>query len=216
EQRSDLRVCDDSTCQYGGLCQEDGGQMKCVCQFQCPSSFVPVCGSNGDSYQSECYLRQAACAQQTGITLVAQGPCYADDGSGSGDDESESSGVDPIRRSSKCSACQYGADCDEDSEDVCVCNIDCSGHNENEVCGSDGRSYANPCLLREASCMKQEQIDIRHLGTCKACEMRNNSATCRMMYVVPDGQRLLYVLIAAILAATQITIIIAVIICMAW
>ncbi|XP_062408990.1 tomoregulin-1 [Sardina pilchardus] len=167
EQKSDLHVCDDSTCRYGGLCQEDGGQLKCVCQFQCPSSFAPVCGSNGDSYQSECFLQQASCTHQTPITMTTQGPCLTDEGSGSGDQELESSGDDLSSRSSKCSSCRYGADCDVDSEDIwCVCNIDCSGHHENEVCGSDGRSYSNPCVLREASCMKQEQIDIRHLGTC--------------------------------------------------
>lgn len=48
----------------------------------------------------------------------------------------------------------------------CICNIDCSGHNENPVCATDGNSYNNPCLVREASCMKQEQIDVKHLGRC--------------------------------------------------
>lgn len=49
----------------------------------------------------------------------------------------------------------------------CVCNIDCSGYSLNPVCASDGSSYNNPCFVREASCIKQEQIDIRHLGYCK-------------------------------------------------
>lgn len=48
----------------------------------------------------------------------------------------------------------------------CSCKIDCSGHNENPVCGTDGNSYNNPCLVREASCLKQEQIDVKHLGRC--------------------------------------------------
>lgn len=31
EKKSDLRVCDDSTCRYGGTCVEDGADLKCVC-----------------------------------------------------------------------------------------------------------------------------------------------------------------------------------------
>ncbi|XP_028833904.1 tomoregulin-1 [Denticeps clupeoides] len=255
EKKSDLRVCDESTCRYGGTCRDEGGQVKCACQFQCSRGYVPVCGSNGDTYQNECYLRQAACKQQTLISMVTEGPCNPDHGSGSGDGEDDGSGSDPAKKFTKCGTCKYGAECDEDSEDVwCICNIDCSGHNENAVCGTDGRSYSNPCLLREASCMKQEQIDVKHLGKCSdvaeqggvlsgmpcdeshrdmcvhgTCEMKNNIATCRcdvgfsgqrcegvsVMYVVPSGQRLHYVLIAGIIAAAQIATICAVVMCIA-
>lgn len=34
ERKSDLRVCDDSTCRYGGVCRDDGAQLRCVCHFQ--------------------------------------------------------------------------------------------------------------------------------------------------------------------------------------
>lgn len=42
---------------------------------QCNSDYVPVCGSNGESYQNECYLRQAACKQQSEILVVSEGSC---------------------------------------------------------------------------------------------------------------------------------------------
>ncbi|XP_034534659.1 tomoregulin-1b, partial [Notolabrus celidotus] len=193
----------------------------------------------------------------------------------------EGSGSDVGKKFTKCSTCKYGAECDEDSEDVwCICNIDCSGHNENPVCATDGNSYNNPCLVREASCMKQEQIDVKHLGRCPAdkdkvgkkddsghfkgkvlettgldhgdgfyagmpipcsdnyaslcvhgkCEIKHNKAVCRcdsgykgpqcdephdfnILYVVPSGQKLHYVLIAAIIGAVQIAIIVAVVMC---
>ncbi|XP_029059608.1 tomoregulin-1 isoform X3 [Monodon monoceros] len=164
---SDIRVCDESSCKYGGVCKEDGDGLKCACQFQCHTNYIPVCGSNGDTYQNECFLRRAACKHQKEITVVARGPCYSDNGSGSGEGEEEGSGAEVHRKHSKCGTCKYKAECDEDAENVgCVCNIDCSGYSFNPVCASDGSSYNNPCFVREASCIKQEQIDIRHLGHC--------------------------------------------------
>ncbi|KAM6953454.1 tomoregulin-1b [Aplochiton taeniatus] len=279
EKKSDLRVCDAGTCRYGGTCRENGADIKCVCQFNCHKKYIPACGSNGDTYQNECFLRRAACKQQRGITMVTEGACYAEATSGSGDGDDEGSGRG--KKASKCGNCKFGAECDEDSEDLlCMCNIVCTGHNENPVCGTDGTAYATPCHVREASCLKQLKIDIKHVGRCSdkgrkgddslktkppkkpelfdviepgeergyggspapcpddynlfcehgQCEMRHNLPTCRcnsgysgsqcneipdynILYVVPSGQKLHYVLIAAIIGAVQIAIIVAVVMC---
>uniref|UniRef100_A0A5F9CYE6 S-methyl-5'-thioadenosine phosphorylase n=1 Tax=Oryctolagus cuniculus TaxID=9986 RepID=A0A5F9CYE6_RABIT len=115
---SDVRVCDESSCKYGGVCKEDGDGLKCACQFQCHTNYIPVCGSNGDTYQNECFLRRAACKHQKEITVVARGPCYSDNGSGSGEGEEEGSGAEAHRKHSKCGPCKYKAECDEDAENV--------------------------------------------------------------------------------------------------
>ncbi|ETE63410.1 Tomoregulin-2, partial [Ophiophagus hannah] len=49
----------------------------------------------------------------------------------------------------------------------CVCNIDCSQTNFNPLCASDGRSYDNACQIKEASCQKQEKIEVMSLGRCQ-------------------------------------------------
>ena len=53
-----------------------------------------------------------------------------------------------------------------------MCNIVCNGHNDNPVCGSDGVTYDTPCHVREASCLKQLKIDIRHVGRCQGNRKR--------------------------------------------
>lgn len=57
----------------------------------------------------------------------------------------------------------------------CVCNIDCSHISFNPVCASDGKSYDNPCQIKEASCQKQEKIEVKYLGRCQgnACSKIN-------------------------------------------
>jgi len=40
---SDVRVCDESSCKYGGVCKEEGDGVKCACQFQVRAAHLFVC-----------------------------------------------------------------------------------------------------------------------------------------------------------------------------
>uniref|UniRef100_A0A8B9PL95 Transmembrane protein with EGF like and two follistatin like domains 2 n=1 Tax=Apteryx owenii TaxID=8824 RepID=A0A8B9PL95_APTOW len=122
--------------------------------------------------QNECYLKQAACKQQSEILLVSEGSCATGVSnalqSASKTYFNEGSGETNQKETSTCDICQFGAECDEDAEDVwCVCNIDCSQTNFNPLCASDGKSYDNACQIKEASCQKQEKIEVMSLGRCQ-------------------------------------------------
>jgi len=77
--------CSEMQCPYLQLCIiSSDGLPTCVCDFNCsatpspapaPSSASVVCGSNGQTYESECQLKLTACRLQTPITVASQGNC---------------------------------------------------------------------------------------------------------------------------------------------
>ncbi|GBO14260.1 hypothetical protein AVEN_135367-1 [Araneus ventricosus] len=75
--------CDELKCFHGAKCKEKHGEVQCVCDFKCTSderdTKVPddttVCGTDGNSYGSECQLRQFSCRYQKPIEKAHEGSC---------------------------------------------------------------------------------------------------------------------------------------------
>lgn len=44
---------------------------------QCNNDYSPVCGSNNQNYQNECFLRRDACKQQSEVLIMSEGACPA-------------------------------------------------------------------------------------------------------------------------------------------
>lgn len=47
------------------------------CLLQCNNDYAPVCGSNNQNYQNECFLRRDACKQQSEVLIMSEGACPA-------------------------------------------------------------------------------------------------------------------------------------------
>jgi len=48
---------------------------KCVCPSCIGDLHEPVCGSDGKSYASRCYLHKASCQSEKSIVVVKKEPC---------------------------------------------------------------------------------------------------------------------------------------------
>nr|XP_033325096.1 agrin-like isoform X2 [Megalopta genalis] len=145
--------CSEKICQWGAICAETGSTAICECPT-CPAEFQPVCGDDGISYGNECKLRLEACQHRREIHVLYQGLC----------NECENK------------KCDYYAKCETDSagEAKCVCPSKCESSGKEpaeaeKVCGSDGKTYANECSMKVASCKSQTQISVSYIGDCELC-----------------------------------------------
>ncbi|NXB18675.1 AGRIN protein, partial [Rhagologus leucostigma] len=126
-------------CQFGAICEAETG--RCVCPTECVPSSQPVCGTDGNTYGSECELHVRACTQQKTILVAAQGDC----------------------KSCGSSVCSFGSRC---VGGQCLCPR-CERQPPAPVCGTDGVTYDSPCQLQVASCQLQKSIEVARMGPCE-------------------------------------------------
>lgn len=56
---------------HGARCERG----RCVCQFDCPDDYDPVCGSDGSTYRNDCEMRRGACTKSIHLSTVFYGEC---------------------------------------------------------------------------------------------------------------------------------------------
>lgn len=88
--------CADIKCSHGAQCKvREGRGVQCVCDLKCPNDegrkAASVCGSDGNTYGSECQLRLFSCRYQKRITSRHDGQCKSS--------TSETVTAGPVRRS---------------------------------------------------------------------------------------------------------------------
>jgi len=117
------------------------------CFKKCTRELKPVCASDGKTYNNACLYEVDTCISKSGATIVRNGRCEE---SGASDRQSDKE-----------------ADCSE---------IRCTREFK-PVCGSDGRTHANQCVLKETACRRRTSIEKVHDGRCGSKSQDNDQIT---------------------------------------
>ncbi|KAF4078101.1 hypothetical protein AMELA_G00195500 [Ameiurus melas] len=136
--------CLKKTCDFGSSCVVKNGKAVCECLDTCLQASDPVCGSDGQTYTSQCQMNAIGCSLQKHIQIKHKGPC-----------------------DKACTNCSFGAICDEQTR-RCVCPKECVVSKQ-PVCGSDGTTYMNECELHVRACTEQLDLHVVVQGECKTC-----------------------------------------------
>uniref|UniRef100_A0A7M5UP92 Agrin n=1 Tax=Clytia hemisphaerica TaxID=252671 RepID=A0A7M5UP92_9CNID len=149
---------------------------RCRVNKRCGFRYRPVCGTDSKTYANHCELRKAMCISNGKIRKAHSGRC-----------KKCSRGQPKVRCVSNPCA---GAYCPKYPRAQCVanycgscnaqfymrgkriedCGTKCSEACTREfspICGSDGRTYGNPCTMAVATCKSKGAISMSYVGPCR-------------------------------------------------
>ncbi|XP_028410379.1 serine protease inhibitor dipetalogastin-like [Dendronephthya gigantea] len=172
-------------------CESDGeirlahhGECEPKCPERCTVEYDPQCGTDGKTYGNPCFLKVASCESDGEVKLAHHGECELKQ------EETQVTCAVPCPRRRlrpvcgsdantytnvcilKQTACQFREDlkvvhrgpCETKPEPTCI--VPCPKIQLPAVCGSDGNTYPNYCILEETACEFGENITIVHKGPC--------------------------------------------------
>ncbi|CAB3998011.1 Kazal-type serine ase inhibitor 1 [Paramuricea clavata] len=179
------------TLKHNGSCKsEEPG-----CQQFCSAIYAPVCGSDGKTYDNMCLLKVADCESEENITKVHDGPCITSKVCPAfcPNDYDPMCGSNGKTYSNLCSLRFADCEFENDKEITLKHNGSCKSKESDcqqfcptiyaPVCGSDGKTYDNMCLLEVADCESEENVTKVHDGPCKpSCQK-----ACPLIYAPVCG-----------------------------
>ncbi|KAJ8712520.1 hypothetical protein PYW07_005362 [Mythimna separata] len=144
----------------------------------CTRNYLPICGSDGETYSNQCLLDCANYNTHKNIVAVKEGPCdgnlpvvelecicpfnYLPVCGTDGVTYSNQCGLNCQKQRNAGLEVKHMGQCVEASTEAfqCMC-----GRDKKPVCGSDGNTYSNACLLNCATA-KDSSLFIANYGPC--------------------------------------------------
>lgn len=140
-------------CSFGAICvsSSDGLQARCQCPQECydfgdSEDSIPICGNDEKDYKNYCELRRESCKTMKDIKVKYYGKCNPCD----------------EKKCERNKVCML----DEEHEAVCRCQTSCETVVA-PVCGTDGQTYSNECLLKQQACTSDRDISVLYEGKCR-------------------------------------------------
>ncbi|XP_067947805.1 agrin-like isoform X2 [Watersipora subatra] len=124
--------------------------VSCECPV-CSAAMQPVCGDDGMTYASECYLKQTNCEEKQTVKLANLGAC----------------------NSCEDFYCEFGYCQSVNGTPSCVCAAKEACVDANTpICADDGVTYNNVCEMTVESCIQKKKIVRVSDGRCdgKQCD----------------------------------------------
>jgi len=126
------------------------------CPRFCHRMFAPVCGSDGETYPNSCVLQQTACsAPELNLFEVADGECSAVELKSAGNRHTDPNTTPTTE--------QFAFPVMEQRPTPMICNRMYA-----PVCGSNGVTYSNECMMNVDSIERNLDITKSYDGECDA------------------------------------------------